>query len=118
MAAYGGHIHVVRLCHNYDKVNLDEVMEWAAEGGHEEVVHLCRDLGPPILTWLCYGPQVAVKKTSYVCIVIESVTNFDQSIAWATDAGHENILCDHVTNGEPLMSTRLWCVLHANFTNS
>ena len=29
MAAYGGYIHVVRLCHNYDKVNLEEVMVWA-----------------------------------------------------------------------------------------
>ena len=35
MAAYGGHAHIVRLCRDYDRVNLDEVMVWAAEGGCE-----------------------------------------------------------------------------------
>ena len=38
MASYGGHIHIVQMCHDYDHVDLDEAMEWAAEGGHEEVV--------------------------------------------------------------------------------
>ena len=28
MAVYGGHNYFVRLCCNYDKVDLDEVMEW------------------------------------------------------------------------------------------
>ena len=45
MAAYGGHNYVVRLCYNNDKVDLDEVMEWAAEGGQEAVFGLCRKLG-------------------------------------------------------------------------
>ena len=70
MAAYGGYAHIVRLCHNYDQVEIDEAMVWAADGGHEEVVRLCRELERPISTRLCYGQQVAVKKTSCDCVVI------------------------------------------------
>ena len=33
MAAYGSYAHVVRLCHNYEKVVLCEVMVWTTEGG-------------------------------------------------------------------------------------
>ena len=40
MAADGGHAHVVHLRYNYDKVDIHEVMEWAAEGGHEKVFRL------------------------------------------------------------------------------
>ena len=38
MAAYRGHAHVVQLCRNYDKIDLDEIMLLAAEGGQEDVV--------------------------------------------------------------------------------
>ena len=32
IAAYGSYAHVVRLCHNYEKVVLYEVMVWTTEG--------------------------------------------------------------------------------------
>ena len=44
-------MYVVRLCNNYDKVDLDEVMEWAADGGHEDVVRLCRELRATNFDW-------------------------------------------------------------------
>ena len=64
MASYGGHIHIVQMCHDYDNVNLDKAMEWAA-GGHEEVVRLYRELG---------------------------ASKFDSAMLWAASSGHENIL--------------------------
>ena len=45
MAAYGGYEDIVRLCYNYDAVDLDEVMDCAAKGGYTEVVRLRRKLG-------------------------------------------------------------------------
>ena len=38
MTVYGGHTHIVRLCHKYGKVEIDKVMVWVAQGGHEEFV--------------------------------------------------------------------------------
>ena len=63
IAAYGGHDYVVRLCYNYVKVNLDEVMEWAT-GGHKKVVRLCQELG---------------------------ATDLNRAILWAVKGGHDNI---------------------------
>ena len=69
-AFYGGHTHIVQMCHGFDNVDLREAMEWYAEGGHKEVVRLYRKLG---------------------------AYRFDSTMLWAASSDHENILqlfCD------------------------
>ena len=65
MASYEGHTHIVQMCHDYDKVDLDKAMEWAAEGDHEEVILLYIELG---------------------------IFKFNSAMLWAASSGHENIM--------------------------
>ena len=91
MAAYDGYIHVVRLCHNYDNVNLDKVIVWAAESGHEEAF-VSRIWSHPSQLGYIKGRRWWSRN-----IMNESVPRlgcylFCQFMAWPADAGHENIV--------------------------
>ena len=70
LAEDGGYLHVVRLCHNYEQFNRDEVMAWRQKLVMRKSSIYVENWEPTISTWLCYGPKVAVKKTACVCVVI------------------------------------------------
>ena len=98
--------HIMKMCHEYDNVGLDEAMEWTAEGGHKEVVRLYRELGAYkfdlAMLWAATSGQENMRLFNDW-----EVTNFEQPMVWTANNGCE-MQCFYVMNREPPTLTQLW----------
>jgi len=95
LAARGGHVNIVRLCHDeWGAFDVDRAMIHAAAGGHEHIVRLCHDdygatdMNRAMLHAAHGGHEQIVR----LCHDEYGVTDANMSMIEAAECGHEHIV--------------------------